>query len=585
MKIMSVWVRKLRLSRFFLFSASLRSRLYLLMLISSTIPIILIGILSIYSISSILDNKINRGLLNHLEQVRSSLVTMLNNLDYSSQQFTINGLIGSDLARWLEIDDLHESLTLSSDIQKNINLLNFTNPTVGLTMYYDRSEKEVLMSNQLVKAFDPEDMAMLTNISGTKYYGPHYSNYKYSDTNMVFSLIRRFDIGSSTERTSSIDIYVETNFKLFERILDSAQYGMKAFHVLLDKQGNVAYSQAPDLLPVGIPYERDKLKTFIAFEDVDKKDLQLVVFVDREDYNSELVKWMRLFFLNIVLSLTVSIILAIIVRNYVYRPLVHIKNGIKLLSANDFNIRLKSNGLVEFDYIIDQFNNMSYKIQELIKQLELEEKLKRETEVAKLMAQINPHFLYNTLNTVQWLARMKGQTEIDHFIASFTKVLSYNLGKDGIMVTLRQEMEALKDYITLQQVRYDYQYDIQLHAEEELLETAVPRFLLQPLVENSLYHGLGDSGGTIGVIIEQTERRQLRIIVCDNGAGIDQAKIDQLLTGGMNRSGLGIGLNYVYKTLKTHYGSDGELIITSVKGEGTSIEVILPIKGEGNSYD
>ncbi|GAB6929029.1 hypothetical protein JCM10914A_30120 [Paenibacillus sp. JCM 10914] len=585
MKVLSPLLSKLRLSRFLSFPSSLKSRLYLLMLISSTIPIILIGSLSIYSISSILDNKIDRGLLNHLGQVRSSLVTMLNNLDYSSQQFTINGLIGSDLAKWLEIDDLHESLTLGSEIQKNINLLNFTNPTVGLTMYYDRSKGEALMSNQLVKPFHPEELSLLTSIDGANYYGPHYSNYKYSDTNMVFSIIRRFDIGSSSNETSNIDIYVETNFKLFERILNSAQYGMEAFHVLIDKQGKIAYSQNSDLLPAGSVYPSEELSQYIAFEDADQKDLRLVVFVDRGDYSKEFVKWIWSFLLVIILSITVSIILAIIIRNYVYRPLLNIKNGISLVSVNNFSKRLQRHGLLEFDYIIDQFNNMSVKIQELIEQLEIEEKMKRETEVAKLMAQINPHFLYNTLNTVQWLARMKGQTEIDHFIASFTKVLSYNLGKDGIMVTLRQEMEALKDYITLQQVRYDYQYDIQLHIEEEVMETPVPRFLLQPLVENSLYHGLGDVGGTIEVIIERTDQNKLNILVRDNGAGIDQEKIDQLLSGSINRSGLGIGLNYVYKTVKIHYGPEGELVITSQKGKGTSIQVILPMKGEGNGHD
>lgn len=559
-------------------SSSLKSRLYLLMMISSIIPIVLIGSLSIYAISSLLDNKIDRGLLNHLQQVRSSLLTMLSNLDYSSQQFTVSGLIGSDLAEWLEIDDLHASLTLSSEIQKKINLLNFTNPTVGLTMYYNRSKDEVLMSNQFVKPFDLEELPLLTNIAGVNYYGPHYTNYKYNDTNMVFSLVRSFDIGTSSEAASNIDIYVETNFKLFERILDSAQYGMEAFHVLIDKQGRIAYSQNPDVLPVGSDYPGDRFGRYLSFEDDDQENLRLAVFVDRHDYNSEFVKWLWSSLLVIILSITISIILAITIRNYVYRPLLNIKNGISLVSVNNFSTKLQRHGLMEFDYIIDQFNKMGVQIQELIRRLEFEERTKRETEVAKLMAQINPHFLYNTLNTVQWLARIKGQTEIDHFIASFTKVLSYNLGKDGIMVTLRQEIEALKDYITLQQVRYDYQYDIRLHVDEEVLEMSVPRFLLQPLVENSLYHGLGDVGGTIEVFIEHAEQDKLHIIVRDNGAGIDQQKIDQLLSGGMNRSGLGIGLNYVYQTVKTHYGPEGDLVMTSRKGEGTSIVVILPMK-------
>ncbi|MFF2483919.1 sensor histidine kinase [Paenibacillus sp. NPDC058071] len=581
---------KLRLGIFrrlkaLLFTSSLKSRLYLLMIICTTIPIILIGSLSFYSISSILDNKIDKGLSNHLEQVRGNLIMMLNNLEYSSQQFTINGLIGSELAEWLEVEDLHDNLTLASSIQKKINLYNFTNPTVGLTMYYDRENGSVIMSNQLVKEFNPNDLSVLTSIAGASYYGPHYSNYKYDQSNMVVSMIRKFDLGAQSPETSNVAIYVETNFKVFERILNSAQYGMDAFHVLVDKQGDVVFSQNPELLPLGTPYHSDMLAKYVAFEDTDQQNLRLVVFVDRADYNSEFVKWVWSFLIVIVLSLTVSILFAIIIRNYVYRPIINIKNGMSLVSVNNFNKRLQHSGLIEFDYLIDQFNNMSIKIQELITQLELEEKMKRETEVAKLMAQINPHFLYNTLNTVQWLARMNGQKEIDHFIASFTNVLSYNLGKDGIMVTIRQELGALKDYITLQQVRYDHQYDIRLHVDDTMLDVSVPRFLMQPLVENSLYHGLGDVGGTIEVIIEQAHPGSLNIIVRDNGAGIDQEKINQLLTGGMNQSGFGIGLNYVYKTVKSHYGAAGELIITSKKGEGTSIQVTLPMNREGEQHD
>ncbi|URN95758.1 MAG: histidine kinase [Candidatus Pristimantibacillus lignocellulolyticus] len=568
-----------------LFTSSLKSRLYTLMIICSTIPIILIGSLSMYSISSILDNKIDKGLMNHLDQVRGNLITMLNNLEYSSQQFTINGLIGSDLANWLEIEDLHDSLTLSSDIQKKINLFNFTNPTVGLTMYYNRDSESVVMSNQLVKEFKLNDLTKLTNISGASYYGPHYSNYKYSNTNMVISIIRKFDIGLHTPQTSNIEIYVETNFKVFEKILNSAQYGMGAFHVLVDKQGYVAYSQNNDLLPIGSLYDSEGLEQYVAFEDMDQKDLRLVVFVDRSDYNSEFNKWIGSFIIVIILSITASILIAITIRNYVYRPLINIKKGMYLVSANNFNTRLEHSGLLEFDYLIDQFNNMGFKIQELIKQLEVEEKMKRETEVAKLMAQINPHFLYNTLNTVQWLARMNGQKEIDQFIVSFTKVLSYNLGKDGIIVTVNQELEALKDYIALQQVRYDHQYDIRLHVDEAMLDVEVPRFLMQPLVENSLYHGLGDVGGMIEVIIEQKNHDRLNIIVRDNGAGIDQQKIDQLLSDGVNKTGFGIGLNYVYKTVKSNYGAQGELIITSKKGEGTSIQVTLPLNKEGTHHD
>ncbi len=108
-------------------TSSLKARLYLLVTICSIIPLVLIGGLSVWSISSILDNKIDKGMQSHLQQVTNSLSNTLSYLDYSSQQFTINGLIGKDLAALLEMNDLTDSLALRTDMQNNINLLNFTN--------------------------------------------------------------------------------------------------------------------------------------------------------------------------------------------------------------------------------------------------------------------------------------------------------------------------------------------------------------------------------------------------------------------------------------------------------------------------
>ncbi len=443
-------------------------------------------------------------------------------------------------------------------------------------MFYDTKKEEVLFSNLLADDFDFADLPVLTRTNGANYYGPHKTNYRYNDENMVFSISRKFDIAATSPLTSGIIIYVETNFKLFEGIMSPTQYGMAAFHLLTDPEGKIVYSQNPALFPDGSVYADRSANQYRIFEETDHHGWRLIVYVDQKDYEQEYVKWRYSFILVICISLLVSFLIAVTIRNYVYKPLLNMKNGINLVAANKLHKKLPRSGLAEFDYIIEQFNGMNTKIRELIAELEHEGQVKRETEVAKLMAQINPHFLYNTLNTVQWLARMKGQTDIDHFIASFTKVLSYNLAKDGIIVTVREEIEVLKEYIMLQQVRYDYQYDVRLDIDERTLDDAVPRFLLQPLVENSLYHGVGDSGGSIEVIVRHADDK-LMIVVRDNGSGMDESKIQQLLTGSVKSSGLGIGLNYVDKTIKSHYGPRGSLRIESVKGAGTTIELLLPI--------
>jgi two-component system sensor histidine kinase YesM len=119
----------------------------------------------------------------------------------------------------------------------------------------------------------------------------------------------------------------------------------------------------------------------------------------------------------------------------------------------------------------------------------------------KLLSQINPHFLHNTLNSVQWMAREAGQDDIDKIVTLLVQVLHYNMGKQSLIVTIRDEIEALRNYIELQSIRYedDLEFDIEVHPEA--LHVPVPRFLLQPMVENAIYHGKHDTKSIITISV------------------------------------------------------------------------------------
>nr|WP_255654481.1 histidine kinase [Cohnella sp. REN36] len=196
------------------------------------------------------------------------------------------------------------------------------------------------------------------------------------------------------------------------------------------------------------------------------------------------------------------------------------------------------------------------------------------------MHQINPHFIHNTLNTVQWIARMNGEREIDRLVSIFTRILHYNLAKEGGIVPLRDEVEALKDYVALQQIRYDHPFIVHFQIDEGLLDVVrIPRFILQPLIENALYHGLGDRDGSIDLRIDK-QAEELVIQVADNGAGMTKEAAAQLFAAERDESrkaGLGIGLNYVYRVIKAHYGEASDIHIDSEIGQGTTITLRVPV--------
>jgi two-component system sensor histidine kinase YesM len=224
---------------------------------------------------------------------------------------------------------------------------------------------------------------------------------------------------------------------------------------------------------------------------------------------------------------------------------------------------------------------MRSRIGELISEVALKEKGKAQLEVEKLMAQINPHFIYNTLDTVRWLARGNGQKEIDKLVSTLNKVLHYNLGKGG-PAKIKDELEALKQYVELQGIRYNFQFDVNVRADEGALELPVPRFILQPLVENALYHGLHENG-MIEVEIAEEGGTHIAINVSDNGEGMPDTEIRRLLNDentDRKRVGLGIGLNYVYRMVKFQFGAAASFHIESRAGVGTTVRLRLPIRYE-----
>ncbi|MNR02396.1 putative sensor-like histidine kinase [compost metagenome] len=260
----------------------------------------------------------------------------------------------------------------------------------------------------------------------------------------------------------------------------------------------------------------------------------------------------------------------------VYRPLNGFNREIKLMAQNRVQAVTVRTKIPEFDFLLHQFRHMREQIWNLFAEVEQKEKRRVDLEVEKLLYQINPHFLMNTLDTVHWLAVMNGQNEIDRLVSSLNKLLHYNLGKLGQASTIYEEIEALKQYLILQQIRYDFKFDVQMNVDEEVWNMPVPRFILQPLVENSLYHGLSDDGY---IKVDVSLTNAIQISIHDNGSGMSEETIHNLLHNPEvenKKVGMGIGLNYVKRMLESQYGDQAELSITSVIGEGTTILVSLP---------
>lgn len=311
--------------------------------------------------------------------------------------------------------------------------------------------------------------------------------------------------------------------------------------------------------------------------------------VSKLEYEAETNKWLRQYIYISALSLGLGLIFAMVIWRMVYRPLQIITKEVRLFTGQEpVDSPTVQTGLDEFDILLERFYDMRNRLIELIGEIKYEEKRRGEMEIEKLLVQINPHFLHNTLNTVQWLARIHRQPQIDRLVSIFTRVLHYNLGKQNIIVRVSQEVEALSNYIELQNIRYNYVFQVKVDVDPALMDVAIPRFILQPLVENALYHGLPDDKGEISVVIRQLNENQFEMRVSDNGTGMNQEQLQHLLSEKGNKehkAGLGIGLKYVIKLIEVYYKEQAHFDMQSEQGKGTVVSLILPLHIEGVSFD
>lgn len=277
-----------------------------------------------------------------------------------------------------------------------------------------------------------------------------------------------------------------------------------------------------------------------------------------------------------LLAMVVAVLAINLVVKRIQRSIARVTDAIEhiQLSGALSDDLLNSTGISEYDMILAYIARADSNVRSAMNVLLDAEREKRELEVMLLSIQINPHFLYNALNAVQWMARSGDMQSIHQYMKSLLLLLHYNLDMpQERMVLLSREIEMIMAYFSL--YRYRYGNGVQVVVDVDGMQNAlVPRFILQPLVENSLYHGLCDMAGTVEIIARASlDGEKLEIFVRDNGRGIQPEVLQKLC---MERSqGMGIGIRYVQAILEVTHGSftienrmeDGKVCGTQVKIE------------------
>lgn len=290
----------------------------------------------------------------------------------------------------------------------------------------------------------------------------------------------------------------------------------------------------------------------------------------------------KIFSINIFSS-SFLFAIAVVFIVYITNPLKKLVERIKKVKIGEHYIQWYEGRFPDdVSSIVSSFDCLFGKIEELVAVVVEEKRREQELKYETLQAQITPHFLFNTLNTIKWSAIMSGAEHVAKMIAALGKLLEVSMSKSDEEVTFKEEIQLIEAYVFIQNIRFNDKYVLEIAADQSIDQLKVLKLILQPLVENAIIHGLKNIEGK-GTITIQAKKLDgyLKISVADNGEGIPEEKTRQVLANtsgeGRKQKFSGIGLSNVNERLKLRYGEKYGISISSNVGFGTIVDLMLPI--------
>lgn len=310
---------------------------------------------------------------------------------------------------------------------------------------------------------------------------------------------------------------------------------------------------------------------------LDGYDFELFAFVEKSLFKDNMRFIALIFIISLITGLVISIILSLVFSHSISRRIVALVRNMKKFEQGDFDTQLEEHtGISDFDTLAESFNIMVKRIENLIEISREEEEKLREAERKQLESQMNPHFLFNTLNTIKALAHLEGNEEIYTISLRLGKLLRNTIDNHKSMETLSEAIDMVESYLMIQKIRFPEKLNYRIECPEKLRDVLLPRLIIQPLIENAIIHGLEKKVGSWEIDLSvREEGGNLVIGVSDNGLGF-KGEFDPQKA---SREGH-VGLYNVYRRLELRYSKDWAMEIGKKTEGGTVVTIRIPIERE-----
>ena len=318
----------------------------------------------------------------------------------------------------------------------------------------------------------------------------------------------------------------------------------------------------------------DEIEEYVYYEALELSKVKQAI-------ENDINKMLQMILLIFVVVLGITWILIIVISDSISKPLEHLCKLTKQVGKGDFSIEEPKSHGDEVMALEKSFHKMVGKIESLVENVKKEQINLRQMELKLLQVQINPHFLYNTLDAISWMAEDGRTDDVVEMVSALSEFFRTGLSKGRDYITLKEEESHIRSYLQIQQFRYTDILNYEIHIPEAIGDFMLLKLTLQPLVENALYHGIKQKRGKGNIkVTADYDQYSIFLKVEDNGIGMTEEELQALRqsveAGNLKTSDKGFGLANVHERIRLNYGNDYGLVIDSVYQEGTCVTVCLP---------
>lgn len=562
-----------------------KEKLFRAFIIVGIIPLLFMAIISYYNISVFTEDKINKSITENLNIVSrlvdSTLSTFINMTNYISEQEEIQGILSKS-----SYDNYEDRFNDSQRLYKITNSVLATQTLDVPIHIIDKNRKTRFSTTDYLAPIYESSSGNFFDIidaSEGKQLSFIHRRVDGKDSKDVVMAIGR-KIRSRTEGGSLGYVISDVYDDYFDDILKNTKIYEKNNVYILDKNGIIITDKLYKNR-TGFKFNEEYLDQIIKnkkgifkcnidnvnyrayYTTSDHMGLKVLELVPISVIYKEGSIIIAIFIILMVVFSIMAVIASLALSKNISKPINKLSSIMKKVEEGERNIKFPTTGNDEIAQLGKSFNDMITEINRLIEEVYVKQFLLQQAEFATLKAQVNPHFLYNTLQSINWMAKLKDFEGVSTMVTALGKFLRYSINFQEDLVTIGQEIEQINNYLTIQKIRYGDKFQVTIEIEENLKDYKVLKLMLQSIVENSIIHGIEQKIGKGEIIIRVYEKEEyVYFDVLDNGIGF----------GNSSSKGEGIGINNVDRRIKIQYGEDSGVSVCK-KGGYTCVTIKIPL--------